>query len=177
MDPDIRRALTRALGIAAAALALCVLGLWGAATTGANFGHSAGLLGTPGHLVAASCELDPAEPSTVSYCRGTFHPEGDAPWVAEARVGSRVGLGREVPVRCTGRSCHLVEPSVAVAWAAAAFAALAAAAVGVRLLLGLARPLTRTRRPERIAVGAAVALGVCAVLNLVAALATAIVDG
>ncbi|WP_405020745.1 hypothetical protein OHV05_31655 [Kitasatospora sp. NBC_00070] len=177
MDPDIRRALTRALGIAAAALALCALGLWGAVISGSNFGYSAGLHGAPGRLVAASCELDPAEPNTVSYCRGTFHPEGDTPWVAEARVGSRVELGREVAVRCTGRSCHLVDPSVAVTWAAATFAALAAAAVGVRLLLGLARPLTRSRRPERIAVGAAVTLGVCAVLTLVAALVTAVAGG
>ncbi|MER5863356.1 hypothetical protein [Kitasatospora sp. NPDC002040] len=174
MDPDIRRALRRALGILAAALTLCGLGVWGTVTATTGFAYSAGFTGTPGHLVAASCELDPAEANTVSYCRGVFHPDADAPAVPEARINSRVALGQEVAVRCDGRTCHSVETSVGVAWAAGAFAALAVVAAGCGILLGLARAVIRTRRPEQVAVGAAVTLAACALLCLVAAFVTSL---
>ncbi|MFJ8039439.1 hypothetical protein ACIRBX_02855 [Kitasatospora sp. NPDC096147] len=176
MDPDIRRALTRALGILGAALALCALGIWGTVRSVDGFAHAAGFTGTAGRFVAASCEYSTSEPTLVTSCRGVFHPDGDAASVPEARVDSAAELNREVPVRCEGAACHRVSSTIAVTWAAAGFAALAALALGCRLLLGLARVVLRPRLPEQLATGAAVTLALCALLSLVAALVTSIVS-
>ncbi|MGW4890947.1 hypothetical protein ACWEQL_01570 [Kitasatospora sp. NPDC004240] len=53
---------------------------------------------------------------------------------------------------------------------ALALGSLAVAATGGYLVLALARPVTRTARPENIAVGTAITLAGCALLALVAAL-------
>ncbi|MGW6915933.1 hypothetical protein ACWGB8_19275 [Kitasatospora sp. NPDC054939] len=168
MDPDIRRALIKALGILGAGLALCAIGVWGTVAAGSNFALTAGISGTPGQLFAQFCPPPPEEPTGTLYCQGTFRPDGDAPPVEGVKVSRRVAIDEASAVRCDGRECHVIDTPTAVVWASLTFAALAAFAGGGRLLLGLARPVTGTRRPERLALGTAVALAGCALLALFA---------
>ncbi|MFJ9949599.1 hypothetical protein [Kitasatospora sp. NPDC091207] len=144
MDPDVRRALVKALTIVAAVLALLGVGGWGAVTAGERLGYAAGWTGTPGVLVADRClRSDSAEavPTETGDCRGTFFPDGGGLPTEHARIDWRVDTHTRVRVSCEDGECRLAGTVGLFKWLSLFLFALTAIALGACLAARLSRSL------------------------------------
>ncbi|MFI8083294.1 hypothetical protein ACIF6L_21160 [Kitasatospora sp. NPDC086009] len=144
MDPDIRRALVKALTIAAAVLALLGVGGWGAVTAGDGLGYATGLSGTPGVLVADRClRTDSAEavPTETGDCRGTFYPDGGGLPNEYARIDWKVDTHNRVRVSCEDGECRLAGTAGLFKWLSLFLFALAAITLGACLAARLLKSL------------------------------------